>query len=652
MEYEELYKKYLKLQKENDYLRNENTRLNDLVNLIHKKELHTKTSEINQEETFKIHKKNCLIENSIEIGPNNNSSPEDKIDLFISLFRGRTDVYAKRWEKSDGKSGYSPVCLNEWEKSFCEKPKIKCSNCQNRVYGKFNSSVINKHLRGEITAGIFPMLEDETCYFLAIDFDDGEWQKDISAIRDICNEFNIPFAVERSRSGSGAHMWFFFEEKISSYIARQFGTALLTYTMEKRYELKFSSYDRLFPNQDYMPKGGLGNLIALPLQKIPRQKNNSVFIDENFIEYKDQWSYLASLKKITKIMISDYLSKLVTHGDLGDLIENKNEVEKPWRQYKINDLTDLSELPQNIELVKANMIYLKKDGLKNSVLNKIKRFAAFKNPDFYRSQAMRLTTYDKPRVISLSEDSKEYLALPRGCEEKLLNFFQNQNINIIDERNSGTEIKVAFNGVLRLEQEEVVNTLLKYENGVISATTAFGKTVIAANIISNKKINTLIIVHTTQLLEQWKKRLEEFLIFDDTTTEQTLKKNKIKNIGQFSGGKNRLSGLIDVATMQSLSRNGEVKDFVKDYGMVIVDECHHVSAFSLEQILKNVHAKFVYGLTATPIRKDGHEPIIFMQCGPLRYKVDALQQAEKDLLIIISYQDLQVLEFQLMKRLL
>lgn len=629
MEYDELYKKYLKLQKENEHLKNENTRLNDLFNLIHKKKLQTKSIEKIQKENIEIPKMISSLETSLGNGVNNNSNPDDKINLFISLFKGRTDVYAKRWEKSDGKGGYSPVCLNEWHKILCNKPKIKCSNCPNRVYSELNIDVINKHLRGEITAGVFPMLEDETCYFLAIDFDDGEWQKDILTIRKICIELNITCAVERSRSGSGAHMWFFFEEKISAYIARQFGTALLTYAMEKRYQLSFSSYDRLFPNQDYMPKGGLGNLIALPLQKIPRQKNNSIFIDENFIEYKDQWSYLASLKKIKKDELNNYLSKLVTNGDLGILSENKNEIEKPWKQYKIDDLTVPAELPQNIELVKANMIYLKKEGLKNSVLNKIKRFAAFKNPDFYRSQAMRLTTYDKPRVISLSEDSKEYLALPRGCEEKLLSFFQNQNVNIIDERNSGTKINAIFNGLLRPEQEEVVNTLLRYENGVISATTAFGKTVIAANIIANRKINTLIIVHTTQLLEQWKKRLEEFLILDTMPTESTVKTNKMKNIGQFSGGKNKLSGIIDIATMQSLSRNGEVKDFIKNYGMVIVDECHHVSAFSLEQILKNVHATFVYGLTATPIRKDGHEPIIFMQCGPLIYKVDALKQAEK-----------------------
>lgn len=624
MEYDELYKKYIRLQKENEYLRNENIKLNNLVNMIQRNEFSNNI----QEKLVQTIEKPTPIKNPIEALVNNNSRPDDKIKLFNSLFRGRSDVYAKRWEKSDGKGGYSPLCLNEWHKSLCNKPNIKCSVCSNKLYDKLDNDVINKHLRGEITVGIFPMLEDETCYFLAIDFDDGKWQEDILVIREICYDLGIPFAIERSRSGNGAHMWFFFEEKVAAYIARQFGSALLTYSMERRYQLSFSSYDRLFPNQDYMPKGGLGNLIALPLQKIPRQNNNSIFVDENFNGYKDQWAYLSSVKKITKGKLENYLLKLSINGDLGYLNNNKNENEKPWKQNKIIEEIDKVDLPKNIELVKANMLYLKKEGLKNSVLNKIKRFAAFKNPDFYRNQAMRLSTYNKPRIISLSEDTKEYLALPRGCEGDILDFFKNQNISIIDERNNGLEINIAFNGTLRLEQEEVIKTLLKHENGVISATTAFGKTVIGANIIANKKINTLIIVHTTQLLEQWKKRLEEFLITDNTA-DLAIKNKKANYIGQFSGGKNKLTNIIDIATMQSLCRGDEVKEFVKNYGMIIVDECHHVSAFSLEQILRNVYAKYVYGLTATPIRKDGHEPIIFMQCGPLRYKVNPLEQAEK-----------------------
>lgn len=628
MEYDELYKKYIKLQKENDYLKNENVRLNNLVSIIQKKEFHAKHYEEIQKKSLNITENYTEQKTYFNPHLNNNSSPEEKINLFLSLFKGRSDVYAKRWEKSDGKGGYSPVCLNEWDKVLCHKPKTKCSSCPNKIYSKLDNSVINKHIRGEITAGIFPMLEDETCYFLAIDFDDGEWQKDILEIRKICLELFIPFAVERSRSGSGAHMWFFFEEKISAYTARQFGTALLTYAMEKRYQLNFSSYDRLFPNQDFMPKGGLGNLIALPLQKIPRQKNNSIFIDENFNGYTDQGSFLSSLKKITKEDLNKFISKLSINGELGSLKDKNTEIDKPWKQYKIDEELNLNEFPENIELIKANMLYLKKEGLSNSILNQIKRFAAFKNPDFYRSQAMRLSTYNKPRVISLSEDSKNYLALPRGCEDDILNFLQKQNISVTDERNNGLKIEANFNGILRPEQEEAVRALTKYDNGVISATTAFGKTVIAANIISNKKVNTLVIVHTTQLLEQWKKRLEEFLIFDNSSTDSPKKSKQTGNIGQFSGSKNKLTNIIDISTMQSLYRGDEVKDFIKNYGMVIVDECHHVSAFSLEQILKRVSAKFVYGLTATPIRKDGHEPIIFMQCGPLRYKVDPLKQAD------------------------
>lgn len=630
MEYEELYKKYLRLLKENEYLKSENEKIQKMLLTYHKKELEIKRIKEYSKNELKI-ENNTPTKETDDGYLNNQSSPEEKINLYLSLFKGRKDVYAKRWEKADGKSGYTPVCLNEWNKEFCEKPRVKCSQCTNKKYELFSKAVINKHLRGSIIAGIYPLLEDEKCNFLAIDFDDGEWKKDVSAIVEVCKEFNIPFSIERSRSGDGAHMWFFFKERIEAPLARKFGSSLLTYAMEKRYQIKFSSYDRLFPNQDYMPKGGFGNLIALPLQKNPRLNGNSAFVDENFEVYRDQWNYLSTIKKIAKEKINYYLEKLKVANDLGSLIQLKKEVEKPWIQSKLDDTFNKIGFPEKLLIVKANMIYIEKYGLENSLLNRIKRFAAFKNPEFYKAQAMRLPTYDKPRIISLSVETEEYLSIPRGCEDELFEFFKNCKIVVEDKRNNGKNIKVKFNGNLREEQNEAVKTMLSYDNGVLSATTAFGKTVIGAYIISKKKVNTLIIVHTTQLLEQWHKRLEEFLILEENIKVEGIenKKSKIlQGIGQYSGRKNRLTGIVDIATMQSLSRNGEVKEFVKDYGMVIVDECHHVSAFNLEQILKKVNAKFVYGLTATPIRKDGHDPIIFMQCGPLRYRVDPIKQAD------------------------
>lgn len=630
MDYNELYNKYMKLLEENQMLRTENENF--------RKQLGIQISEIcmdNGEKELNEAGDDIVTEKYELREVHKGSSPQEKINLFMSLFKGRDDVYAKRWQNKGGKSGYSPACINEWIKGICNKPGVRCSECQERKYSNLDSSAINKHLRGIEVLGIYPMLTDETCYFLAIDFDDEGWEKDISILREICEEKNIPFAVERSRSGNGAHVWFFFKEKIAAVVARKFGTTLLTYAMTKRHEIKFKSYDRLFPNQDTMPKGGLGNLIALPMQKSARMNNNSVFINKNFEPYKDQWSFLSSICKLGKDEIEFYISELWVGNELGDLKEVEDESIKPWENKRGQCKLNVEDLPEFVEVVKANMIFVNKKGFSNKALNSIKRIAAFKNPEFYRAQAMRLSTFDKPRVIALSEEISDYLCIPRGCEEELYNFFNVNKINFVcdDKTYKGKKINVDFNGQLREEQVTAVDTMLKHDNGVLSATTAFGKTVVGAKLIDERKVNTLIIVHTQALLEQWKERLNEFLIINETLPIDDVKKRgrkkKVALIGQIGSGKNRLSGIVDIAIMQSLVREGEVKELVKDYGMVIVDECHHVSAFSFEQILKSVRAKYVYGLTATPIRKDGHHPIIFMQCGPIRYKVDALKQAEK-----------------------
>jgi len=398
--------------------------------------------------------------------------------------------------------------------------------CKNRKYSNLDTAAIDRHLRGIETLGLYPMNTDETCYFLAIDFDDDGWEQDISILREICDEKNLAFAVERSRSGNGAHVWFFFEEKITSIAARKFGSSLLTYAMSKRHEIKFQSYDRLFPNQDIMPKGGLGNLIALPLQKKARMNKNSVFIDKNFKPYEDQWSFLSSVDRLKKEEINYYTSEFCVGNELGSLKEVEEENIKPWEKSKEDYKFEIKDFPDVAHITKANMIFIYKREFSNKALNSIKRMAAFKNPEFYKAEA--------------------------------------------------------------------VEALLKHDNGVLSATTAFGKTVIGAKLIAEIKVNTLIIVHTQQLLEQWKERLNEFLIINEVlpvsyTTKRGRKKN-VGLIGQIGSGKNRLNGIIDVATMQSLVRDGEVKELVRDYGMVIVDECHHVSAINFERILKNILA--------------------------------------------------------------
>ncbi|GAX62338.1 type III restriction protein res subunit [Candidatus Scalindua japonica] len=630
MDYEELYVKYQTLLNENFGLKAEIKRLKALLSISKpQKEV---ASEINTESSsdqISNHHNNIKALHPIL---HNFSEDKDKVNLFMSLFRSRDDVFAKRWQSKAGKSGYSPVCLNEWEPGVCYKPKVKCSECSHKSYAKFDEKIVEEHLRGNIVVGIYPLCIDEMCYFLAIDFDDTGWQKDISVLRNVCDEFEIPYAIERSRSGNGAHAWFFFENQISSALARKFGTALLTCSMNKRHEIKFKSYDRLFPNQDIMPKGGLGNLIALPLQMAARKNGNTVFIDDNFEPYADQWKFLGGIVKLSEDNVDALITRTCKRNELGELRKDDDELQRPWPTARIR--LSKHDFPKKIVIIKSNMVYIPKNGFSQKTLNTLKRLAAFKNPDFYKAQAMRMPTYNKPRVISCCEDLERYLCLPRGCQEEIHSLLSKSNIDVtwIDETNHGRNIDVEFNGTLRNEQQEVIDELLNHDTGVLSATTAFGKTVVAAKLIAARKRNTLILVHRQQLLLQWIARLSEFLRINEELPVQEKKRGRRKKrglIGQIGAGKDSLSSIIDVAIIQSLNSTGKVKECVKNYGMVIVDECHHVPAFSFEQILKKVNAKFVYGLTATPTRKDGHHPIIFMHCGAERFRVDAKKQAEK-----------------------
>lgn len=625
---DDLLTRYNKLLRQYEVLHKENEVLRSLLK-IHGVEYETRMKEDMNKPIY-----------SLVSVPTITLSMDERIRLFQSLFKGREDVFARRWfSKTTGKSGYQPVCINEWKQGLCDKKKYRCAMCPNRSFAPLTTQDMYRHLEGKDeyccdVVGLYAIMQDNNCAFLCADFDDKNckygYKEDVLAYVGVCREWLIPYAIERSRSGNGAHVWIFFEAPLPASKARRLGNAILTEAMTRNGQMSFNSYDRFFPNQDYLPEGGFGNLVALPLQGQPRRKENSVFVDNDFLVYKDQWAFLYNLKKIQESTV-DQLLRLHYQEELGKL--SMSSESKPW----------VTPLPQNItqedfhakvEIIKADKLYIPLKAVSAKVLNHLKRIAAFKNPEFYSKQALRLSTYAIPRIISCFDITNEYLAMPRGCEDATRSFLNDNTVTytITDKTNHGNKISVSFQGEEREEQLEAINALLPYTNGILHATTAFGKTVTAAAIIARKKVNTLILVHSKALLKQWHDRLTEFLNIEYPQHEEKNKHGRRKvfsPIGCFDSSGNTLHGIIDIALIQSCLDEDGVKPFVQDYGMVIVDECHHVSSITFEQVLMSIKAHTIYGLTATPIRKDGHQPIIFMQCGPIRFSTDVKSQIAK-----------------------
>ena len=545
--------------------------------------------------------------------------------LFRRLFRGRTDVYPIRWEsKTTGKSGYAPACGNEWLAGVCEKPRIKCGECNNRLLIPLSDTVIYEHLAGKRTVGVYPLLADDSCHFLAADFDEAQWREDAKAFYQSCHELGVPVTLEISRSGNGAHAWIFFSGSVSARDARRLGAAIISHTCARTRQLKLESYDRLFPNQDAMPKGGFGNLIALPLQKHPRENGCSVFVDADFRPYQDQWAFLAALVPMPAYDIEPTILRATGNAHPLDVTFIDEEDQKePWKKSTSVSKKLVGPMPKSLTVTLANLIYFEKAQLPQPLANRLIRLAAFQNPEFYKKQAMRFSVWDEPRVIGCAENHPNHIALPRGCLDAALALLRDNSIGfeLIDERYAGSPIEVAFAGTLRPDQELAVTAMLHHDAGVLCAPTAFGKTVTAAAMIARRGVNTLVLVHRAELLKQWQERLQSFLGVGKGV------------VGTIGGGKAKPTGKIDIAVMQSLSRQGEVNPLVENYGHVIVDECHHVGAASFDAILKQAKAKYVLGLTATPIRRDGQQPIIFMQCGPTRHTAAKPTGAPHDLAV-------------------
>ena len=583
------------------------------------KSINHKLAEIELEKKALIEKREALLQQSSnpQVAATELSANQ-KVVLFQKLFRGRSDIFANRWESSKGRSGYSVACDNEWVKGLCNKPKVKCSECSNRRYKILNDQIIYDHLSGKQIIGLYPLLTDNTCYLLAADFDKNDWQKSIVALAKACVGFNIPHAIEISRSGNGAHLWLFFSEIVLAKNARLLGFGLLDKAMEIHPDLSFDSYDRLFPNQDLMPDGGFGNLIALPLQYQARQRGNSLFVDINLKPYHDQWKFLSQVKSISSTQLDKLLTLLTpstTASTISKIIDNL----PPWEQGLANKKILIENCPEQLTITLANYLYIKISELPPTLIARLKRLASFSNPVFFKTQALRFSTHGIPRYISCARLEQGYLFLPRGCFDNVIELLKEQNItiDINDKRQVGNKLKnLNFLGTLRKDQTKAVNAMIRHSIGVLHAPTAFGKTVAAIGIIVKRKTNTLILTHSLQLLEQWQERLKSFLQDID--------------IGNIGGGKRKPGGQIDIATYQSLinKKDNSIDPIIQQYGQIIIDECHHISAPRYEMLLNEVHSKYVLGLTATPDRQDGHQKIIFMLAGPIRHKVKS-NHAEK-----------------------
>ena len=585
-----------------------------------------------------------------EINIKEETITEKHVNFYYSMFKGRKDVYSLRSGKPNiktGKHGYYTQCENFWKYGLCGKAdgkRIKCQTCPNQKYKPLVGKIIYEHLMGlkedcSDVVGLYPVWPDETCNYLVFDFDNHDdnsdslkWQEEANALRAICVDNDVPCLVERSRSGKGAHVWIFFERAINIKKARWFGASLLDKGAESVNQLTFDTYDRMIPAQDKLPEGGLGNLVALPLQGQAVKNGNSVFVDKNWKPYYDQWGVLKNTGKLREAFIDEKLYSWGNRYSISNYDNGKDTArqisidEKPWESRTAFDKADTEG---TIRIVLADKVYVDKTGIKPRLQNKIRRLAAYNNPEYFKNQAMGISTFGIPRIVYSGEDTEQFIAIPRGCLNKLCENLDASSINysVDDKRNNGKEINVSFKGDLYPEQYDAVRSLTGFDTGVIAAATGFGKTVVGSYLISERKINTLILVHTSEIMQNWITDLERFLDVDEEYPQYTTKTGRVKTrkslIGRLTGSHNSMTGIIDVAMVSSLGSGDTINPFVKEYGMVIMDECHHGAADSIETVLSEVNAKCVYGLTATLKREDGKDKTVLMQFGPVRYRFTA-----------------------------
>ena len=576
----------------------------------------------------------------------------DKIasDFFMMFCRGRKDLYDLRYTNpKTGKNGYYTQCFNRWDRGchIQKKDGVRCKDCELRAYKPVTLPLIKAHMNGTDPNGndvvaIYPMLENNLCQLLVFDFDnhakgaeqedyantDDRWKEEINALRRICKNLDVDAVVERSRSGRGAHLWIFFKEMIPARLARKFGFALLEKGAESVNLKSFKYYDRMIPTQDALPEGGLGNVIALPLQGMALKSGNSAFVDENWNAYEDQLKVLAGTRRLTRQEIEDYLSLWYSTG----FTSEDNGTDAPWDK---NSEIEAGSVKGVVRIVLADRIYIDSSGMSNKTKRQLRRMATFSNKQYFQNQAMDMPNYDESRFIYLGSDEGKYIVLPRGLREDIQKKFDNAGIRykIEDKRTQGRELNISFKGELRESQIPAAETMLENETGILHAATAFGKTVVCCDMIARRGISTLILVDRADLMNQWIKRLDEFLDIDEELPEYQTKTGRTRKrkslIGNLQGAHDTLTGIVDVAMIRSLKKKDGFHPMLKEYAQVYFDECHHAASESAIEVLQEINAKYVYGVTATPKRGDGKEKINEFLLGPIRYRFTAKDRAEE-----------------------
>lgn len=576
----------------------------------------------------------------------------DKVarDFFVMFCRGRKDVYDLRYTNpKTGKNGYYTQCFNRWDRDchIQKRDGVRCKDCELRAYKPITLPLIKAHMMGTNPNGndvvaIYPMLENNLCQLLVFDFDnhakgaeqddhaniDDSWKEEINALRRICKKLDVDAVVERSRSGRGAHLWIFFKEMIPARLARRFGFALLEKGAESVNLKSFRYYDRMIPTQDVLPDGGLGNVIALPLQGLALKSGNSAFVDDNWNAYEDQLKVLAGTRRLTRQEIEDYLSLWYSAGAAGE--DDGNDT--PWDK---STEIESGGVEGVVHIVLSDSIYIDSSGMTNKTKRQLRRMATFSNKQYFQNQAMDIPNYDASRFIYLGRDAGKYIVMPRGLREEILKKLDDARVRyeVEDKRTVGRKLNISFKGDLRDSQIPAVETMLKNETGILHAATAFGKTVVCCDMIARRSVSTLILVDRVDLMNQWLKRLDEFLDINEDLPEYQTKSGRTRKrktlIGNLQGAHDTLTGIVDVAMIRSLKKKDGFHPMLKEYSQVYFDECHHAASDSAIEVLQEINAKYVYGVTATPKRGDGKEKINEFLLGPIRYRFTAKDRAEE-----------------------